>query len=553
MSGRDLLANPVVQRAIIRAKALALTNSVRELSLQLMLAGFYRLIVDGDEEALKILDGKQASLSVAVGRMQLSETLDLEAAAQSRLTVSDALRPILARSYDSVCDLVDALIEGLGPEDIQNNALFMEVVARASSAGRSLGLSEIGPELFAVAAYHAYLAGEFRDRPALSVHMATNRENFESLMQAKQWSSATFALADDRALVLSAAFLKSLDEGRNNRLLTGINLGAAAGMALHQRRVVAIHEAGHAVLWCVLRPHSPVTQVSIVPSADSEGRLSYDPTAPYLKLPSSRKHLLEDTCVCLAGNLAQQIAFGADAMDEGASSDIARAMHNVWAWVAQLGLDEEFGPICLPALAEASGSHAGWIHDRAQRRVQQILKECADRTRSVLQENWHHVQAVADGLVERGTLGAEELLALMIDKGLTDWPGVRHVRSVLVRREVKFASESGVHSTLEGPVQYNVGDAIVTGAVGESWPIGRATFESTYEPEPPLTMGEDGWYRKRVREALALQLTESRNVVLSNARGVLSGKAGDWIVDHGHGDLAVVADEVFLKYYEFIF
>jgi hypothetical protein len=59
-------------------------------------------------------------------------------------------------------------------------------------------------------------------------------------------------------------------------------------------------------------------------------------------------------------------------------------------------------------------------------------------------------------------------------------------------------------------------------------------------------------YLKRPRQALALQLRESRNVVLSGTRGVLSGAAGDWIVDYGNGDLAVVAGDRFKVYYEFL-
>ena len=94
--------------------------------------------------------------------------------------------------------------------------------------------------------------------------------------------------------------------------------------------------------------------------------------------------------------------------------------------------------------------------------------------------------------------------------------------------------------------------AIVTGAGGELWPIARAVFDQAYEPVPPGSAGANGLYLKRPRQALALQLRESRNVVLSGTRGVLSGAAGDWIVDYGNGDLAVVAGDRFKVYYEFL-
>jgi hypothetical protein len=109
-----------------------------------------------------------------------------------------------------------------------------------------------------------------------------------------------------------------------------------------------------------------------------------------------------------------------------------------------------------------------------------------------------------------------------------------------------------VHASREGPVQYAVGDVLVTGADGETWPIPRDVFESGYEPVAPLVMGEDGAYIKRGRSALALQLNEARKIVMSRGRGVLAGEAGDWIVDYGGGDLAVVSSELFLRYYELV-
>lgn len=549
----DILNDPTVAGAILRAKAFALAGGATELSSRILLMGFYMLLLDGGDEITKPLLDKSHSLKAASAGQNLPTSVDLNAAAVTRLPVGDSLRTVLAQPRSSIGELIDALIEATGPEDAQISALFVQISARASAAARAASGGEVNAECFAIAAYFAFLEGAFRGRPGLAVHMATNKDNFEALAAARHWTPALFQSDDGSLLPLAASFSKSLEEGRNNRLLTGINLGAVVGAALRQRRVTAIHEAGHAVLWFVLRPHTPILQLSIVPVADSEGRLALDPTSPYLKLPTSRKHLIEDTCICLAGNIAQQLEFGEDAADEGVSSDLARATRNVWSWVAELGLDDEFGPVSLPALATASESRSGWLHDRAQRRLQQLLKECAGRTRALLEENWHHVQSVCSALLERGTLGAEELLELMIDKGLADWPGVRHVRSVPVLRTVRFATESGVHATPEGPVHYEAGDAIVTGALGESWPVSRVTFESTYLPDGTLTTGQDGRYHKRSREVLALQLTESRNIVLSNSRGVLAGSAGDWIVDHGSGDLAIVSDNTFPKYYEIIF
>ena len=118
---------------------------------------------------------------------------------------------------------------------------------------------------------------------------------------------------------------------------------------------------------------------------------------------------------------------------------------------------------------------------------------------------------MTEALFERKTLGTAELLRLLVDKGLADWPGVQHVRSMPTRREVRLATSPGVHTSREGPVQYAVGEVLVTGADGETWPVPRDVFESGYEPIAPLAMGQDGAYIKRSRGALALQLNEAQD------------------------------------------
>jgi len=549
---KDVLSDPAIQEAVIRAKAIAIARGQRELSVELFLVGCHHLVGDPQGKDISSFAGKADAISMAVAHFPVPPGLDLAAAAATRMPLKDTLRRILAASRSSVGELLDSLLEAMVPDGGHHSALFDAVVRRASAAAKTLGLGEVDDGLFAVAAHHAYLAGEFLQHVELSVHMATNREALETLEKARGWSSASFATVGADALPLSDEFSKKLSDAKASRLLTGINLGATEGAKLRQLRVTAVHEAGHAVIWFVLRPQAPIAQVSIIPSGDSEGRMSWDPTASYLALPNTKRFFLDDTCIALAGNLAMAIEYGADAMDGGGLGDFSHATFTVWRAVAQLGLDEEFGPVNLQAFAEFSGSSTGWLHDRAQERVQQILKECASRTRALLRENWHHVEAVTEALMQHKTLGTAELLRLLVDKGLADWPGVRHVRSVPTRREARFATSPGVHASREGPVQFAVGDVLVTGADGETWPIPRDVFEAGYEPVAPLVMGEDGAYIKRGRSALALQLNEARKIVMSRGRGVLAGEAGDWIVDYGGGDLAVVSSELFPRYYELV-
>lgn len=115
---------------------------------------------------------------------------------------------------------------------------------------------------------------------------------------------------------------------------------------------------------------------------------------------------------------------------------------------------------------------------------------------------------------------------------------------------VTFSTSVGTLATLEGLVLYEKGDALVTGAVGEKWPIRRATFETTYEPCEGQLMGEDGQYFKKAIKVRAEQLIESVTLKLDDQRGDLTGRPKDWIVTDASGRQWIVADVVFRRTYD---
>ena len=120
-------------------------------------------------------------------------------------------------------------------------------------------------------------------------------------------------------------------------------------------------------------------------------------------------------------------------------------------------------------------------------------------------------------------------------------------RRILVN--VTFAVKSGELVTLEGPVRYEKGDALMTGSAGEQWPIRRPTFEATYDPVAPTQMGETGSYVKKPIPVAARQLDQKHAIALEESRGELRGKIGDWIVTGPDGKQWIVADTIFKDTY----
>ena len=114
---------------------------------------------------------------------------------------------------------------------------------------------------------------------------------------------------------------------------------------------------------------------------------------------------------------------------------------------------------------------------------------------------------------------------------------------------VSFAQTDGQMETLEGPVKYQAGDALMIGRAGEHWPISRATFEATYEPCERLQMGVDGKYVKKFMQVCARQVEIPTTITLGHQRGALVAQVGDWVVTDSDGKQWVVADLIFQETY----
>lgn len=114
---------------------------------------------------------------------------------------------------------------------------------------------------------------------------------------------------------------------------------------------------------------------------------------------------------------------------------------------------------------------------------------------------------------------------------------------------VEFPTTPGSITTLEGPVSYEPGDAIVTGTAGEQWPIGRDNFERRYKPEPGTVMGENGNYR-RYSSSVAAWRIENAFTVVTSTGARLTGEAGDWLIEYGPNDRAIVAAHIFSETYD---
>src|ERR1700744_2320034 len=112
-------------------------------------------------------------------------------------------------------------------------------------------------------------------------------------------------------------------------------------------------------------------------------------------------------------------------------------------------------------------------------------------------------------------------------------------------RQVTFPTTAGTCDTLEGPVRYSAGDAIITGEQGEHWPVVRKNFVASYDPVRPTSAGGGGLYTRRAGEGRAVQLPPATSLSRATVSGRLPGQKGDWLLQYPDGSRAIVREDVF--------
>jgi PGDYG protein len=137
------------------------------------------------------------------------------------------------------------------------------------------------------------------------------------------------------------------------------------------------------------------------------------------------------------------------------------------------------------------------------------------------------------------------------DPDLTADPSAR--RAVKDERvSVEFAVEAGELISAVGVNRYSPGDALITGSTGDRWCVSRDRFDAKYYPEPPTVRGHAGEYRNRPVTVLAKRMNQSFTVARTAGGDLLSGAAGDWLLQYAPGDYGIVDRARFERVYRLI-
>ncbi len=240
--------------------------------------------------------------------------------------------------------------------------------------------------------------------------------------------TAGFAGADLANLVNEAALLaarrdktavemKDFDEAID-RVIAGLEKKRV--MSDKERRIVAYHESGHAIVATVLPGLDPVHKISIVQRGF--GALGYTMQLPledrYLM---TRQDLQSQLAVLLGGRSAEEIAFGE--ISTGAQNDLQRATDIARAMVTEFGMSDALGAVNYNGhrrgmfldmpFTQERGNYAEDTAQKIDAEVKRILTEAHEEARQVLRERRGVLDALSHRLLEKEVIESEELMAIM--------------------------------------------------------------------------------------------------------------------------------------------
>ncbi len=235
-----------------------------------------------------------------------------------------------------------------------------------------------------------------------------------------------FSGADIENLVNEAALLAGRDRRHDVDMQTFSNARDKIVLGVErdtfsseeERRVVAYHESGHALMARLLPHADPLDKVTIIPRGQALGVTEQTPEEDRLNL--RRSYLLDRIGVMLGGRVSEQVVFGEEST--GAESDLKQATYVARRMVSNWGMSARIGPIAFRRGEE----HVFLGREMAQERdysehtaelideeVRRIIVESEERVRGLMEDHRSDLDKLAQALVEKEILDSADIDRLL--------------------------------------------------------------------------------------------------------------------------------------------
>jgi cell division protease FtsH len=190
-------------------------------------------------------------------------------------------------------------------------------------------------------------------------------------------------------------------------------------MSEKRKELVAYHEAGHALVGALMPDYDPVQKISIIPRGRAGGLTWFTPSEDRMESGLySRSYLQNQMAVALGGRLAEEIIYGEEEVTTGASNDLQQVTRVARQMVTRFGMSDRLGPVALGRqngnvfMGRDIASDRDFSNETAaaiDEEVRNYVDQAYSRAKKVLLDNRHILDKLADMLIEKETVEADEL------------------------------------------------------------------------------------------------------------------------------------------------
>jgi cell division protease FtsH len=194
-----------------------------------------------------------------------------------------------------------------------------------------------------------------------------------------------------------------------------------------EKRTIAYHEAGHALVADFLPGADPLHKVTIIPRGRALGLTMQLPMDD--KYNYSREYLVNRITILLGGRTAEELVL--QQQTTGAGDDLEKATEMARKMVCEWGMSDKLGPLTFGKNEEHIflGREVARQKDYSEEtalaidsEVKRIVLECATRARQILEENIEKLHALARALLERESLDSEEIARILRARPFSEAP-----------------------------------------------------------------------------------------------------------------------------------
>ena len=191
-----------------------------------------------------------------------------------------------------------------------------------------------------------------------------------------------------------------------------------------RKKLVAYHEAGHAVVGAVMPDYDPVQKISIIPRGGAGGLTFFTPSEERMESGLySRSYLQNQMAVALGGRVAEEIIYGEDEVTTGASNDLKQVASVARQMITKFGMSDKLGPVALGRsqggmfLGRDISSERDFSEDTAatiDSEVSVLVEIAYERAKKALNDNRQVLEELTAMLMETETVDSLEFQDLLI-------------------------------------------------------------------------------------------------------------------------------------------